>query len=129
MEGAENILGRAILSLQERLGLTQEAMARKLDVSLRGYTQWIRGERDPGGKWIVKILQLWHDEKTLGSFGIHNSEWAEPAPADPYDDLFKNLREIINSGQSQLIGQAEEVLARLADNARYMTRKSKKNRK
>jgi DNA-binding XRE family transcriptional regulator len=45
---------------------------------------------------------------------------------DPYDQLFKDLRQIIDSGQSELIGQAEEVLARLADNARHMTRKRKR---
>jgi hypothetical protein len=42
-----------------------------------------------------------------------------------YDEDFKNLRTIIESGQSQLIGEGEEVLARLADLARNMRKRKR----
>ena len=68
------------------------------------------------GEWVIKMFRLWPDQ-ALPAFGISNpqSQISNSPSPDPYDELFKNLRSIIASRQSQLIGQAEEVLARLAD--------------
>lgn len=46
--------------------------------------------------------------------------------SDGYYKLREDLEKVITSGQSQLIGQAEETLDRLAESARYMTGKSRK---
>lgn len=126
-------ISMAAKQLRKRLGLTQFEMANALGARERYIQWWESGKVTPGGKWIIKMLQLCPDETTLAGFGIRNSESgipsANPAPDDPYDELFRNLRQIIDSGQSQLIGQAEEVLARLADDARFMTRKHKSKKR
>jgi transcriptional regulator with XRE-family HTH domain len=121
----------AIKELRLRLGLTQLEMANRLGGRVREcYIQWWEsGKVIPGGKFIIKMLQMCPDDEALAAFGIRNLESGISPPGrplpDPYDELFKNLRAIIDSGQSQLIGHAEEVLAHLADQAHYMTRKRK----
>jgi hypothetical protein len=105
-------------------------MADIVDMSLSGYQKWEGGKARPRGPALKALVGLCPDEETRALFGIRNLESRINPPAapdlpDPYDELYKCLREIIDSGQSQLVGKAEEVLARLADNARHMTRKKK----
>ena len=90
----------------------------------------------PSGEIILALLRLCPDDETRAAFGLKSqiSDMQSAAPGhppahpNPYDEDFKNLRTIIDSGQSELIGQAEEVLSRLAEKARCMTRKNRKGR-
>jgi transcriptional regulator with XRE-family HTH domain len=128
LEISTGIIPEALKALRGRLGLTFEAMARRIGCSNSAYFQWESGRRTPSGDWLLIMMRLCPDAESLAAFGIRNLESGMPpagAPPDPYEEDFRNLRAIIDSGQSQLIGHAEEVLARLADNARRMTRKSK----
>ncbi len=45
-------------------------MARKLGCTLGAYSKWERGDRTPGGEWVLKILVLCPDEKTRAAFGL-----------------------------------------------------------
>lgn len=56
-------------------------MARKLGVSLRGYTQWERGETYPRGKRLLQLLALCPDDQTRQSlFGLRPEALSPPRP-------------------------------------------------
>jgi DNA-binding transcriptional regulator YiaG len=78
-----------------------------------------------------KFLELEEDrsiEVSGGSSTMAQADLGRPSAPGRYDEDFKNLRTIIDSGQSQLIGEVEDVLSRVADLARNMTRKKKLRR-
>ena len=60
----------AIMSLQETLGETQEAMARRIGCTLGAYAKWRRGERIPSGDWLIKILAFCPDDESRAAFGL-----------------------------------------------------------
>jgi transcriptional regulator with XRE-family HTH domain len=70
MEISTTFLAEAILALRHRLGKSQEWMAREIGCPLRSYTRWERGESEPGGTWLIKILRLCPDRESLEHFGI-----------------------------------------------------------
>lgn len=68
---ARKALGRAIAALRDKLGWTQTQMARELGAKHDRYVQWWEaGEHFPGGKFILKMLQLCPDAESLAAFGI-----------------------------------------------------------
>lgn len=119
-------LGEAISRLRRCLDLTQFQMASRLGTRERNIQRWESGEAIPGGDWLIKMMHLCPDAESLAAFGI------VAAPPPPREDGYYKLREdlelVINSGQSQLIGMAEETLDRLAEGARHMTQKRKSKR-
>jgi len=125
----EDSFSEAILALQSRLGQTQEGMARLIGCTLGAYSKWVRGERVPGGEWLIKMLQMCPDENSLAAFGVrHHGSDKSPTRAgspDTHDKNFQNLRTIMASGQLPLIRHAEATLARLAAEARQKARSSK----
>jgi len=66
----------AILSLQGKLGQTQEGMARKLGCTLGAYSKWVRGENIPSGDWMLRLLALCPDEATRQMFFLEITETA-----------------------------------------------------
>ncbi len=56
-------------------------MARKLGCTLGAYNKWERGERIPGGEWLLKILALCPDEKTQAGFGLKAATLGGQRPA------------------------------------------------
>jgi transcriptional regulator with XRE-family HTH domain len=83
MKVALDTVALAIRALQERLGLTQEAMARRLGCTLGGYGKWIRGQRIPQGQWMLKLLALCDDEETRELFRAAGGEVAPRGQASP----------------------------------------------
>jgi transcriptional regulator with XRE-family HTH domain len=69
-KAATEDISAALLALRSTLGETQEGMARKLGCTLGAYNKWERGERTPGGEWLLKILALCPDEQTQAGFGL-----------------------------------------------------------
>jgi len=68
MEISTGNFSGAILSLRQRLGKTQEGMARLLGCNLRAYQRWERGTNAPRAQWLVKIQSLCPDEETRRLF-------------------------------------------------------------
>lgn len=60
----------AISALQRALRETQEGMARRLGCTLGAYAKWVRGERSPQGKWLLKLLSLCPGPKERARFGL-----------------------------------------------------------
>ncbi len=60
----------AISGLQRALGDTQEGMARRLGCTLGAYSKWVRGERSPQGKWLLKLLSLCPSQEERARFGL-----------------------------------------------------------
>lgn len=44
--------------IREKLDKTQDQMSKIYEVDLRTYQRWESGERDPGGKYVYKLLFL-----------------------------------------------------------------------
>jgi len=63
-------IGSAIHRLRVGLGLTQEQMARRLEVTVSAYWRWETGRRVPSGDWLLKIMRLCPHAESLASFGI-----------------------------------------------------------
>lgn len=80
-EDSAIIFSRAICRLRERLGITQEAMARRLDMSTRGYCKWESGENKPRGKNLLKLLAMAPDDEMLSMLGMISGAQT-PAPDD-----------------------------------------------
>jgi transcriptional regulator with XRE-family HTH domain len=66
-------LSAPIIRLESRLGLTQEGMARAVGCTLSAYVKWRRGEREPSGRWLARMISLRPDNETLADFGIISS--------------------------------------------------------
>ena len=109
---------------------SQDGMAKLLGLSTRAYQFWESGERTPKGKSLLKLRDLAIRKgiekielaMLFRNQGTEVRQVSQPYP-DPYEGLFTDLRTIINSGQSQLIGEVEECLSRVADLARHMRNK------
>jgi len=43
-------------------------MARRLGCTFSAYSKWLRGERTPGGEWMLRILALCPDDETRAAF-------------------------------------------------------------
>lgn len=61
-------------ALRDKLGLTQEALAKRLGASVGTYRKWEGGDFNPSGPWLIKILEACPDDETRALFG------APPAP-------------------------------------------------
>ncbi len=64
------IISDAIKSLRDRLGETQEGMARRLGCPLSSYVRWEKGRSEPGGMWVLAMLSLCPDADCLRAFGL-----------------------------------------------------------
>jgi transcriptional regulator with XRE-family HTH domain len=124
---------RAIKQLRKSLDLTQSQMARALGAEHDDYIGWWESGRvTPGGKWIVKMLQLWPDE-ALAAFGIRNQESGiSPAASTPpgklppsasteeddrlrqFSDAAEGLNQVYQAAQAGHPG-ADELLRALAN--------------
>lgn len=47
-----------LMAAQERAGLTTEALARQLDVTVRVVQKWRSGETEPGGRNLVRLAAV-----------------------------------------------------------------------
>jgi hypothetical protein len=70
MQVAEDIFKAAILSLEAKLGERPEGMVHRIGCSFGAYKLWVRGDRIPGGEWLIKILNLCPDAESLAKFGL-----------------------------------------------------------
>jgi transcriptional regulator with XRE-family HTH domain len=73
-------LTSAILSLRQKLGTTQEEMARQIGCTLAAYQRWETGKRTPRGDWMLKILVLCPDEETRSAFFVDIGEISSKIP-------------------------------------------------
>lgn len=77
-------LAGGIRALRDILGETQEAMARRLGVSLSGYKFWESGDRTPRGRSLEKLLALCPDTQSRRAlFGIETAGGEVPAAPGP----------------------------------------------
>jgi transcriptional regulator with XRE-family HTH domain len=65
------VLSEAIRNLRQALGETQDNMARRLGYPLGSYVRWEKGRAEPGGRALIKILNLCPDLETLRAFGVN----------------------------------------------------------
>ncbi len=95
-KAATEDISAAVLALRSTLGETQEGMARKLGCTLGAYNKWERGERTPGGEWLLKILALCPDEKTQAGFGLKaatlGAQRSATSPSQPSEEEENLLR-------------------------------------
>lgn len=77
MKVAETIISQGIFGIQNALGERPEGMAARIGCSFFAYIQWIKGERVPGGDWLLKILTLAPNRETLEAFGLDLSRILE----------------------------------------------------
>jgi hypothetical protein len=80
MKVAETNISRAIWALQEALGERPEGMVVRIGCSFGAYLQWIRGERVPGGEFMLKLLALCPDEETFHAFFLDIGEVGSKIP-------------------------------------------------
>jgi len=72
----------AFATFRQRIGKSQEGLARELGCSSGTVSRWERGKRTPGGKWFQKLLALWPEEaQGLLTFKSEISNLQSPAPA------------------------------------------------
>jgi len=116
----------AVKELRVTLGWSQEKLAYTLGCSRATVQNWESGAHRPSVLAVDRMYHLCPDEDLRlifrGAFP-REPQLLPSRPPDPYDQVRADLEAVIRSGQSQLIGQAEEVLNRLADKARRMTQK------
>lgn len=56
---SEIVFNRQLLRLSRlRMGLTQEQLARKLDITMRAYQYWERGDGVPSGANLIRLSEL-----------------------------------------------------------------------
>ena len=80
-------LTSAILSLRQKLGTTQEEMARQIGCTLAAYQRWETGKRTPRGDWMLKILVLCPDEETRAAFFVDISQASSKMAASPRPEV------------------------------------------
>jgi len=93
MKPAKNILealGTAIVSLRERLGLTQLQLSKRLGGFDPEYIRrWEKGEVAPSGAMMVALLRLCPDEETRQNFFLAIPEGASIIPSPPRSEVPK----------------------------------------
>ena len=107
-----NIFPAAIRSLHERRRMTQEDMARQLGCSLRTLTQWLAGEREPSGRWLIKLLNLCPDRRSLEEFGIRIawlSQEEEPKDLNLSNVEKSTILRVIEKHQGNISKAAREL--------------------
>jgi DNA-binding transcriptional regulator YiaG len=57
MQVSETIFQGAVKGLREALGLSQEGLARKLEVSTAAVQLWEGGRAKPGGEALINIVK------------------------------------------------------------------------
>lgn len=124
----------AIRELRRLLGESQDGMAKLLGLTTRAYQFWESGETTPRGSSLLKLrdlaVQRGMEKIELAMLFREEGERLRRQTGgipDPYEALFTDLRAIIDSGQSELIGEVEECLCRIADLARHMSQKKKRS--
>jgi transcriptional regulator with XRE-family HTH domain len=80
MDTVAKVFRPALVTLRSTLGETQEGMAKRLGCTLGAYRQWETGKRSPSGEWLIKILNLCPNKRTLTAFGLANGPVAEILP-------------------------------------------------
>jgi len=102
MRVATQDISTALMKLRNTLGETQEGMARRLGCTLGAYSKWERGERTPGGEWLLKILALCPDEATRSAFGVkgkgstdRRSRLISAQTAEAQDDLLRQYSDAV----------------------------------
>ncbi len=104
----------AIRVLRERLGESQEGMARRLECTFAGYQSWELGRRNPGGKWLVKLLALCPDSSTRMLFGLGRTP-PGPEPASQKAPSPKIIEADTGAARArELAHHAIEILFELA---------------
>jgi transcriptional regulator with XRE-family HTH domain len=88
----------ALQLLQERLGETQEGMARRLGCTLGAWSKWVRGENTPRGIWMLQILALCPDEETHDAFFVDIGEVGSKIPSISRPGLAKVEKEAPRPG-------------------------------
>lgn len=106
VEGTEKNISSAIQGLQSRLGETQEGMARRIGCTLGAYVKWRRGEREPSGAWLIRMINLCPDDDSLKTFGIEI----------PQSSLEKTRK--AQTQKEAVVGDDNEKIARSARRAR-----------
>jgi len=91
-------LTSAILSLRQKLGTTQEEMARQIGCTLAAYQRWETGKRTPRGDWMLKILVLCPDEETRAAFFVDIREVGSKIPSISRPGLAKVEKEAPRPG-------------------------------
>lgn len=99
----EKIFSHALIALQDRLGETQEGMARRIGCTLGAYVKWRRGERQPSAKWLIKIVNVCPDLQSLQDFGfnIPPTTRTDSYPTRPEETL--SSKEHIARGKEKLM--------------------------
>lgn len=87
----------ALQLLQGRLNETQEGMARRLGCTLGAWSKWVRGENQPRGVWMLKILALCPDEETRNNF-LDIAEVGSKIPSTPGVGVRKEKEEASRPG-------------------------------
>ncbi len=72
-------LASAITGLRKAMNETQEGMARRLGCPLSSYVRWEKGRSEPGGLWVLRMLQLCPDRQVMERFGMPEHLAAETA--------------------------------------------------
>ena len=78
MQVRQNIFAEAVRRLRAVRGISQDGLARLLDVSKGAIQLWEAGDTDPGGGHLIKMLQLCPDADSLRAFGIDVDRLAGP---------------------------------------------------
>lgn len=95
----------ALQLLQERLGETQEGMARRLGCTLGAWSKWVRGENTPRGIWMLQILALCPDEETHDAFFVDIGEVGSKIPSISRPGLAKVEKEAPRPGGARASGK------------------------
>ena len=124
MKAATQDISAALMTLRTALGETQEGMARKLGCTLGAYSKWERGERTPGGEWLLKILALCPDEATRSAFGmkrqglvVRRPSLSGAQPGEDQNDLLRQYSDAV-TGINILYEAAQAGRSGAADSLR-----------
>jgi hypothetical protein len=89
MKVAETAISQAIWALQEALRDTPEEFVVRLGCKFPTYSQWVKGERVPGGEWMLEILALCPDKKTFDNFFVDIKKRGSKIPSTSRPEMPK----------------------------------------
>lgn len=101
---AQAPLAQAIREIQDTLHETQEGMARRLGCTHGAYSRWVRGERVPGGDWLLKMLALCPDDKTRAEIGLKFEISNPRRPGGPGARLSQEEEELLRQYNDAVTG-------------------------